>query len=815
MTNAAMQQLYDLSFAIFSSDYVKVQEFLADESFPVNLYFPRFKKLPRDLAIETQDPKMIQLFLNCPRVNWLQLNELNFEDFDRSCICYDLAMKAEWKKKSKSDAFKCLDPWFEQICPEEARLIYDKMFEALEGESEEDLEGLVFKAFQSKYAFNKALHFCKDINKKTENGCTVLHLICQSHLNLLEQAKFVISRGAQVNATDDDGCTPLMLSMNNLKGDICLALVENGADLFAADSIGRVAFDYVPPESAQFYLDSFEFPEKLFRNYLQKQACSVDLKAIFIKYPQYKEIYDSDLRIQLLKVKYLDQSDLRRSEAKTFLIDLIKRGDQFPGFDEDLLLHHVLSESADEFLHLAVENNSPILHALLTKFKANPNSLHEGLPPLFKATHSDTILALLKAGADAWLTLDGCYFFQREGFSFSGKSADWLVFMYDGNSALFEASPRTGKTVFQCATDRLDFPNATNVIGDKITWLLFKQLHDKDLETEYFEDIVDYDVVDEQGNSIQHYHVLEYLKLRVRPSAQEMNSLKNKDGLTALDLFVSSNSFLEKLCTFVGLQHIEDWKTLEAVYDKAFGAGAFDTQVLKVIGGRLLSSAGCLTLEALKYLLKVKNLPVEHFILQLYGTKCKARLAWNNYDIAGLLLDAGASGLDIFYLCSSGPFSLFCSKIFKERSGIEAIFFEFMQNYEFFSRRNRNEFLKQPEIVRLLKQNKHLLHKLLPYFFSLCGHADQVEALLELGLNPKELVDSRILCDDLNDWCTKEMWRLLRDRAGLQLEDLQRIKFVFDPKNGPLASSDGISYTFMEKLSLEEDCQYSFECVYN
>ncbi len=59
-----LQQLYDISFAIFSLDYDAVDRYLADESFPVNFYFPRFKKLPKDLAIESMDLRIIVSFLD-------------------------------------------------------------------------------------------------------------------------------------------------------------------------------------------------------------------------------------------------------------------------------------------------------------------------------------------------------------------------------------------------------------------------------------------------------------------------------------------------------------------------------------------------------------------------------------------------------------------------------------------------------------------------------------------------------------------------------------------------------------------------------
>ncbi len=59
MSHSVLQKLYDLSFAIFGADYDKIRKFPDDTSFPINLYFPRFQKQPRDQAIATQDSKLV------------------------------------------------------------------------------------------------------------------------------------------------------------------------------------------------------------------------------------------------------------------------------------------------------------------------------------------------------------------------------------------------------------------------------------------------------------------------------------------------------------------------------------------------------------------------------------------------------------------------------------------------------------------------------------------------------------------------------------------------------------------------------------
>ena len=224
----ALDQLYELSFAIFSLNYEKVEQLLADESFPINLYFPRFNKLPKDQALNTFDRKMIHLFLNCPRVDWLKTNVVDFDDFDHYGIKYDKILKiTQEKAESKVKSFECLDPWFEANFPEEAEQIYDKMFEALQQEPEEDLERLVFNCLLSSYAFERSLQFVKDINKRTYNEDTILHRICYSNQPLIEQARKVIELGADAGAKNLSGQTPLKYLYREKNPELAKLLLAN------------------------------------------------------------------------------------------------------------------------------------------------------------------------------------------------------------------------------------------------------------------------------------------------------------------------------------------------------------------------------------------------------------------------------------------------------------------------------------------------------------------------------------------------------------------------------------------------------------
>lgn len=98
-------------------NFLMIQVFQSIFTFPVSKSSPETKLLPL---------KTLSLFLECPRVDWLKSNTLNFDELDAYGIEYDRSLKKQQVSASKVDSFKCLDPWFEQVCPEEAKLIYER-----------------------------------------------------------------------------------------------------------------------------------------------------------------------------------------------------------------------------------------------------------------------------------------------------------------------------------------------------------------------------------------------------------------------------------------------------------------------------------------------------------------------------------------------------------------------------------------------------------------------------------------------------------------------------------------------------------------
>ncbi len=121
-------------------------------------------------------------------------------------------------------------------------LIYDKMFEALQGESQENLNRLVFKCFESDYAFNRALSFCKNVNIKLENYSTLLHYICMPTRPFVKQALRVIELGADLNSIDQMQSSPLLYAIRSRHDELDELLIEKGAQLDSDELKGTILF---------------------------------------------------------------------------------------------------------------------------------------------------------------------------------------------------------------------------------------------------------------------------------------------------------------------------------------------------------------------------------------------------------------------------------------------------------------------------------------------------------------------------------------------------------------------------------------------
>ncbi|MGV8125180.1 MAG: ankyrin repeat domain-containing protein [Candidatus Xenobiia bacterium LiM19] len=79
------------------------------------------------------------------------------------------------------------------------------------------------------------------IKKKSEQGYTPLHVAAIGVVKgdkAVEMVRMLVSRGADVNATDNLGDTPLHIAARNGRGEIARALIEGGAEVNPRNKAG-------------------------------------------------------------------------------------------------------------------------------------------------------------------------------------------------------------------------------------------------------------------------------------------------------------------------------------------------------------------------------------------------------------------------------------------------------------------------------------------------------------------------------------------------------------------------------------------------
>ena len=93
-----------------------------------------------------------------------------------------------------------------------------------------------------------------DVNARNEEECTPLHEA--AFLGHKEIAELLIDKGAELNIKDDDGVTPLHMAVVSIgQKDIIELLITNGADINAKNKRGSTPLDWAQEE---FEDDSLE-----------------------------------------------------------------------------------------------------------------------------------------------------------------------------------------------------------------------------------------------------------------------------------------------------------------------------------------------------------------------------------------------------------------------------------------------------------------------------------------------------------------------------------------------------------------------------
>jgi ankyrin repeat protein len=94
-------------------------------------------------------------------------------------------------------------------------------------------------------AIQAALEQGADVNGKDDRGITSLIAACKAHRPRVEIVRFLISRGADVNAAgDQQGMTPLMFAAWAGEPELVRMLLEARANASAKDSRGHTAASF-------------------------------------------------------------------------------------------------------------------------------------------------------------------------------------------------------------------------------------------------------------------------------------------------------------------------------------------------------------------------------------------------------------------------------------------------------------------------------------------------------------------------------------------------------------------------------------------
>ena len=603
-----------------------ISDFLADSECPINLEIMQME-LPLNLMLEANNKKLAQLFLQCPRVDWLAPTH------DRNLKAYNQKTYGiKFQKKKFSDRFKqeeqefgvfdyfyLLPEEFEELMPEESRLIYEKVIAEVAKLTKkgDDLSNLLLVTVNSPIAFEIASKYTQNVHVKNSLGQTPLHLAQDEKVTRL-----LLDLGADPNCLDWHEMTPLMHRSEECNWSAALVLSNSGSDVDFINCYGESYFT-VCPDKLQ-WLNRFKLSEKLFCSALQQSSVlSVEeLLSIFKKYPKYKQFFMDDWPRHLPALEYpcrglkrlrIPFAKASKKQCVESIRQLIARSEDCD-FDELFGTHKSFSlqEHANEFLQYAAKAGKPqFVKRFLEQYAADANVLIDGKPSLFVAKAS-TFTELLHGGADPFLRCDGLFFFERDGFCCNESvSYFWLTLLHYRDFDLFSRETETGKSLLDWMSQSLstvsvgvsifsmnsfDFPAA------KISERLFEVMSEKKLDL--------LAPIDEDGNSAAHYMIEQDACvgiLRRQYSVTQLHSAKNKAGVSALQRMMKEDSLLQVA------ERIRSRQELDLYLDECFTM--YGKGFLKEAGGLLVSNllySECKSdFESIKYLVVKHRVPLD------------------------------------------------------------------------------------------------------------------------------------------------------------------------------------------------------------
>ncbi len=579
-----IEKVNELNLAIENTNSAEVERFLNDPDVDVNFCYGK-TALPLQKLFATNSCRITELFLECSRIDWLapswNRNMLRMEEvygiqFDHKPTKNKISNSLT---NSCTDYFYVLSRQFYCFNSELGAMIYEKIIEEIEHESKgENISQLLFKTGDRLEAFNAMLKHCPDINVRNEKGKSVLHVSRN-----IEIIKILLKMGANANAVDNNGITPLMDQADSIFADpsfdICQVLLENGADLAYVAPNGDSAFKCVFCSSIHF--SSLEVPESAFHSFLQSESTmhSTVMDLIFEKNPKCKTIFESNLPLNLSSVENVHESEyLKDFDDASYLI-LIKNALK-KKFSDELSVGKLIKAK-----HLAKTHAKELFEfacgARRSELVWHTESLIEDRTPLsvINCTDSNFLLVL---NSNPLFTCNGFKFYElNESFKQEKLIDSFVLFaLRKKGFDLFAPGEKTGKSLIDTlhpdAHVQFKYEHCSfRIPAIGITKEFFEVMSKNEIDA--------FAPIDSEGNTPLHYSA-SFSKLNFSiPSTSELKRVSNRAGKTPYDLIPENSNF------YMFAPHLNDYQDICEFFENCITAHG--PEIFKNYGGIMLSSA--------------------------------------------------------------------------------------------------------------------------------------------------------------------------------------------------------------------------------